>query len=215
MISSGTLEERLRSFLRVEAGERRIYELIPPPGPAVVVERERQGEANVACRIPEGSLCIQWILKDGLFLFLREQKNADGAFFLGAGQEAFEAHVIECKRTVDQSKWNDINHQMGWTLLRLRALAGVLGVTLSRAVLYTAYRNDKLSPDSSPNPAAMRRTVGAPAEPEEQELNNARRRQLDWMEDDIELRGFSGRFPHKKIELDANGAGAVDLELSA
>jgi hypothetical protein len=35
------------------------------------------------------------------------------------------------------------------------------------------------------------------------------------MEDDIELRGFSGRFPHKKIELDERGMGAVDLELSA
>ena len=45
----------------------------------------------------------------------------------------------------------------------------------------------------------------------EVELSRARRQQLDWENDDLRLDGFEGRFPHRKVALDAGGAGTVDL----
>jgi hypothetical protein len=116
----------------------------------------------------------------------------------------FEAHIVECKKTVDQKKWSDITEQMRWTLCKLMALAGALGVQVEEAVLYTAYRFDKLSEHESPNPAAAKRLIGDPdaQSPEEVEYTEARRQQLAWERDQVPLRGFVAAFRHHKIRLD-------------
>lgn len=156
MIPSGELEARLESNIR--AG---LYELLRAPQGATVVERNVAGEASVAFTLPEGCLCIKWSLPPETFGVLRDKANADGAFILRRADGSFEAHVVECKRTINRTKWAEVRKQMRWTLSRLRALAGILGVELRHGVLYTAFRADDLSPESAPNPIAQRRPIDA------------------------------------------------------
>ena len=138
---------------------RACMRILHPPKDAIVRERSEPGKAHVALTLPEGCLCIQWNLPTGLLRVLKEEANADGAFILQRPDGGFEAHVVECKTTVDRSTWRKARLQMRWTLSRLRALAGVLGVELRRGVLYTAFRMDKLSPDSDRNPLVQKRRI--------------------------------------------------------
>lgn len=220
MRASGTLEERLRAHVQptiaLKNGEVRFYEIVEPPSKAIVEEREAAGEARVECDLPPGTRCVRWNLGTGKFQFLKEERNADGALLLfrddGSKDGAFEAHILECKRTVDQKKWSDVLQQMRWTLARLLAVCGTLGIPVVRACLYTAFRRDSLSSNSSRNPALPRIPIGGARLDDEIELSWARLQQLAWEDDEVALAGFEGRFPHRKVKLDeASGAGAVDL----
>jgi hypothetical protein len=150
-----------------------------------------------------------------LFGFLKDKKNADGALLVwrddGSRDGCFEAHVMECKKTVDQSKWNDILQQLRWTFMRLRAVSGALGVPLRRVTFYTAYREDKLSSTSSRNPVLPRNPITSRFAKPEEVIDRPRQLQMDWQNDDIALGDFEGRFAHRKIELDGLGNGAIGL----
>jgi hypothetical protein len=219
MRASGALDQRLLAHvqptIRLKSGPARFYEIVEPPSKAIVEELATPGEARVECALPDGSRCVRWTLGTGKFQFLQEEKNADGALLLWRDDSsvdgAFEAHIVECKKTVDQTKWGEVLEQMRWTLARLLAISGTLGVPLTGARFYTAYRFDKLSSDSSRNPLLPRIPIGGRSRPGD-ELSRARRLQLDWESDDVAMDGFEGRFQHRKVKLDeASGAGAVDL----
>lgn len=220
MKASGTLEERLRAHVQPTVlvksrGEAPFYTLVEPPSKAIVEEPQSAGEARVECTLPDGSRCVQWNLQTGMFRFLQEEKNADGALLVwqsdGSEDGSFEAHIMECKKTVDQTKWAEILQQMRWTLARLLAVAGTLGIPIVKARFYTAFRRDRLSSDSSRNPALPRIPIEG-GSPRRGELDRALRQQLDWESDDLAIEGFMGRFHHRKVQLDAaSGAGAVNL----
>ncbi len=83
---------------------------------------------------------------------------------------------------------------------------------LERAVFYTAFRNDRLSTVSSPNPILAKVPIETDPPPEDvRNLDRARQLQLDWENDDITLGDFDGRFAHNKIELDGLGNGSIGL----
>lgn len=126
-----------------------------------------------------------------------------------------EAHIVECKKTVDSKKWEEALNQMSWTLVRLQALAGALGADLAGAVFYTAVREDKLSEDESPNPAYPERLVGGPGDDAEAALDWGRRKQLDWMRGRIRFREFGCELAHHQIRLDENGRGRAALAIGA
>jgi hypothetical protein len=203
VIPSGTLEQRLERNLQ------NVYEILQPPQQAIVQETAVPGEARVVLTLPEGCLCIQWNLPTGLFRVLQKEANADGAFVLRCADGGFEAHVVECKKTVNLSKWAEARTQMRWTLSRLRGLSGVLGIELRRGVLYTAFRTDDLSPESAPNPTAQRRPTGPDEGGDGAGLTWNRRAEREWVDDELSLAGFDGRFAHRKIELDEHGAGST------
>ncbi|MEP7126339.1 MAG: hypothetical protein ABJE95_35735 [Byssovorax sp.] len=220
MKPSGDIERRLADHIRENVptgagGQTPFYLLVRHPNKAVVVEQEKAGEARIECGLPDGALCVQWNLPTGLFQFLKMEKNADGALLLwrddGSSDGLFEAHVMECKKTVDQSKWNQILQQLRWTFMRLRAISGVLGVPLRRVTFYTAYREDKLSSDSSRNPLLPRNAITSRFAKQDEEIDRPRQLQMDWQNDDVRLGDFDGRFAHTKIELDGLGNGATDL----
>lgn len=219
MKSSGNIEQRLAAHIRetppAQTGQARVYVLVRHPEQVVIVEREKAGEARVACSLPEGALCIQWNLPTGLFQFLKEEKNADGALLIwrddGTHDGHFEAHVMECKATVNQNTWTKILQQCRWTFLRLRAVAGVLGVPISRVTFYTAYRDDKLSIASSRNPLVPRNLITSRSAPPDERIERIRQLKMAWENDDISLADFEGRFAHTKIELDGRGNGAIAL----
>ena len=220
MDRSGDLVQRLGELFRKTVQlkgkqERPFYEITSPPAKVFVYENETSGKAEVECAIPDGCGCIQWQLtQTGLFQFLQKDKNADGTFLLHRASGELDAHVIECKTTVDQKRWSEMTEQMRWTLRKLMALVGAIDRRLDRVVLYTAYRFDQLSEKESPNPAAARRTIGPPEEqsPVEVELNAVRRGQLDWQRHCVRLRGFERPFHHRKIKLDERtGRGSVEF----
>lgn len=143
--------------------------------------------------------------------------NADGAFFVVTDPGAAEAHVIECKRTVTQDAWSKAKRQMRSTLLRLRALAGVLGVELRSVVCYTAFCEDELSPESMPEPAELKVPLGdeEPQTPEAALDLDAVRRQFDWEEAFVHLPDISGSITHRKLPLDLvndRGVGKFSVE---
>lgn len=72
---------------------------------------------------------------------------------------------------------------------------------LDRVVFGTAFRNDRLSEDESPNPAEGMPLLGEANDDEERQQDRARRQQLAWMNDEVRLRGFSQPFQHTRIAL--------------
>ena len=217
---SGGIEKRLAAHLRDKvtirtSGEVPFYVLVRHPEKVVVVEQEVEGEARVECNLPEGALCVQWNLPTGYFRFLKDEQNADGALLIwrddGSHDGRFEAHVMECKKTVEQNSWSKALKQMRWTFLRLRALAGALGVPIQRVTFYTAFREHKFSSTSSRNALVPRSPITSRfAEPDEI-IERPRRLQMAWENDDITLGDFEGRFAHTKIELDKDGNGSIGL----
>ncbi len=193
------------------------YVVVEPPSKAIVEELNTAGEARVECVLPDGSRCVQWTRWTGKFQFLRDERNADGALLVwrddGSPDGSFEAHVIECKKTVDRTTWGKALIQMRSTLARLLAISGTLGIPIVRAVFYTAFRHNNLPPDSSRNPAWPRIPIGVSSPDEgERHLNRARSLHRQWEDGVVSIDGFDGRFPHRKVQLDeATGAGAVEL----
>lgn len=216
MKPSGDIERRLRDHIqgKVKDPSKRevpLYVVVRAPATVKVAEQAVAGEANVECSLPEGSLCVQWSFHGG-FPFLKVDKNADGALLVQRKDGTYEAHVMECKRSVDQTKWGEILQQMRWTLSKLLALSGALGIHLERAVFYTAFRNDRLSTVSSPNPIFAKLPIEAEAPLEDERDQRARQLQMDWENDDITLGDFDGRFAHTKIKLDdVLGTGSIRL----
>ncbi|WP_437622627.1 hypothetical protein [Sorangium sp. So ce1151] len=210
---SGSLEQRLAAIIAPALGDGGpFYEVLRPPSQPTVKETKKEGHAEVACIIPEGHLCIQWRFEEtGRFLFLLGDKNADGAFLVIGPDGRIEAHIIECKRKVTQGKWEDILQQMRWTLYKLLALAGVLGLSIDEVHLGTAYRFDELSEESSPNPTLGKPTLGgtSPQTPGADELSASRLRQLAWENDEVHLPGFDGAFRHVKVQLDETSGHGV------
>lgn len=104
-------------------------------------------------------------------------------------------------------------------MVRLRALAGVLVLRLTRVVCYTAYCDDEIEPDSSPDPAEGKlmsgEDDGAPSEDRLLDLE-ARRRQFDWAGPRIHLRDVEAPIPHRKLQLDrVEGVGVGTFPLDA
>lgn len=213
---SGTLTERVVRLMKARVkekggSERATYAWVPAPGPVTVREAEREGEATVELTLPAGCECLELWLPTGMFNILAEDKNADGALLVAQPDGTLEAHVVECKKTVDSATWGKARAQMMWTLVKLQALAGALGEQIAGAVCYTAFREDRLSEDESPNPAYSERIIGVPESAAEQELRWGRRTQLEWMRGRIHLTGYRGELAHHRIPLDAAGRGAGAL----
>ncbi len=212
--TSGSLQDRVQRLVKARAKdkggfERDIYEWMPPSQPITIRETEAQGKADVELQPPDGCQCLRLWLPTGLFGILGEDKNADGALLLIWPQGGIEAHVVECKKTVSQSEWDKATRQMQWTLTKLQALVGALGERLDRAFFYTAFRSDCLSEDDSPNPSYGERTLDIPENAAGAEMNKSRRKQIEWMRDQIRLQGFDDLFVHKKIKLNESGFGTA------
>jgi hypothetical protein len=204
MDRSGDFAERLAAWIHP------LYDVIPHPGSARIVELKVGGEADIECPAPAGCTWVHFRVEETVhFAFLKEPKSADGALLL-CREGRYEAHVIECKRTVHQAKWEEVHGHFFGTLGRLLALAGVLGIELDRVTFGTAFRRDQLSPEESPNPTHGRPLLDALPEDGDAEhaVSGARLRQLAWMNDEVRLPGFVHPFPHVKIRLDPQGRGA-------
>jgi hypothetical protein len=202
---AGDLEQRLSCSI-----QRAFYRVVRGPDPVVVEETAQDGQARI--ELDAGALTVEWQIQGKVFGFLRDAKNADGALFVVREGDEVEVHVFECKRTVTQESWGKAKIQMRWTLLRLFALAGVLGLKVVRVTCYTAYCADEIEPDSSPHPIAGKVMTGDADDaiaPDDVEDVEARRRLFDWEGERVRLRDFESPFAHKKLPLDLRDGVAV------
>jgi hypothetical protein len=214
MQREGLLSERFDLWLKntTEGRDRwRIYEVLTGSQDFSIKETEPSGQADLRCSIPAGYTCVVFHFRgrDGLFQFLQKDNSADGAVLFIRPDGQLSAWIVELKKKISQSKWQEVLEQFRWTLARLLAITGVLGLELKSVTFTTAFREDRLSPEESPNPTLGKAPLGIPALGES--LDMARRRQLAWVEDRIRLQGFTGEFWHTKVHLDGDGNGTCRL----
>jgi hypothetical protein len=175
-------------------------------GTVEVTETAKEGWAQVTCRLPPEAVCIRWKIEKLPFNFLKDAKRAaDGALLVQMPDGRFEAHVMECKRTIHLDSWNEAKIQLRWSLARVRALAGVLGVPIEGAFCYTAYREETFST----NPGLAKVTIGDRFS--EDRLSEEFRAQFDWPDAEINLGHYPSRWPHRRVQLDPQGQGVIDL----
>jgi hypothetical protein len=194
----GNLWQRLQCAI-----DERRYRVVFAPDTILVKEKQRLGRAEIRLVPAMGMVCVAWDIEEQLFGFLSNEKNADGAFFvLGQGDEV-EAHILECKMTLNRGTWSKVKNQLRATLLRLRALAGVLGLTITRVVCYSAFHEEEEVSPTSFDPAILRAPIGEVAAPtaEERETLAILRQQYGWREALVELRDIEGWHPHCQMKL--------------
>jgi hypothetical protein len=104
-------------------------------------------DVRVECDLAGSTMCVRLRLVPEDIQFLRNGHCADFALLLARGGDAFEAHVVELTRTAAREKWDTVRQQHEWAIVRLLAIAGVLGIEIEGVVAYTAYNRDKLTRD--------------------------------------------------------------------
>lgn len=179
-------------------------------GAVSVTETSSDGAAEVTFHAPEGWRLERLNLPEAL-TWLAVRNHADGIVFAQRPDGRWEAHIVECKATVSDNAWGKARQQFRGTRVFADAVAGVVGVELSAAVVYTAYRTSKIDAASSPDPIIAAIPVGSPATRTTPERHAGR---VEWASADIAVEGF-GRLPHHKVQLEVGdtgvGHGAIQL----
>jgi hypothetical protein len=169
---------------------------------------------RVDCALDGAAACILLRLKERDVQFLRELVCADFALLLDRGEDAFEAHVVELKKSVDPKTWGHLQEQLQWAVVRLLAIAGVLGVRIDAVTVYTAFRRDRLAKELSPNPAAMKIPV-APAHPRAGDAGALRwaEARRSWERGRVRMEVFGAEVEHRRIQANEAGRAAVTCRL--
>lgn len=192
---SESLRDRLVTWFHKEAYQESDRQLI-------VKEPKKAGEAEVTVTLQRYSIAFNNMEKSRLSCF-KNAKCADGIIFEQLNDGNWNLHVMECKRTMKADEWEKTKQQFEGAILNAHALAGVLGIQgFSNIYCYTAFRHDRLTPASSPDPVFAKLLVGVPttASPS-----------FDWEKDRVKILSLP-RVQHKKVQLDpATGTGTTEL----
>ena len=168
-------------------------------GGSVTIEELRDGgRAEVTFTAPAGWKLEKLALDRCAFAWLDEQQVADGIVLARSPDGRWEAHVVECKRTVTDEKWSKVQKQLRGSCLRLLAVGGVVGFEVASITLYTAFRRDQLGARSTDaalaaSPAGEPFGAGSPAV-----------RRSAWQASTLTVDGF-GQLAHRRIQLTATG----------
>lgn len=134
-----------------------------------VEERASDGAAEVILELPEPRECLHFRAEPSggtrWFQYLKPQTCADGALLVPMSDGSYAAHIVECKASLDASKWVRVKQQFLGALLRLHAIAGLLGLSIERIQCYTAFRSSQLVSPSSANMVSRHALLGKPAPP--------------------------------------------------
>ncbi|KYG07634.1 hypothetical protein BE21_28330 [Sorangium cellulosum] len=196
----GTVEERL-GLIRVE--RRRLLH-------ALDVAALEDAGVHVECSLAGATSCIQLRLEPQDVQFLREGACADFALLLCRGDDVFEAHIVELKRTVGDKDWVHVQKQLEWGVVRLLAIAGVLGIRIDGVTVYTAFCHDKLARERSPNLVNMKIPVGPPdASASDASVRRWAEARLAWERGRIRMEVVGKEVEHRR--LPANEAGRASV----
>ncbi len=141
--------------------QRDAYTRFDRAKPHVISETADDGRAEVRVVLADGASGLAFRLDrrqvfDGL---LANNKRADG-FLLVHDEGGWTGHVFECKRTLNARTWSTARQQLAAGVPRLAAVAGVLGVTITRWRFWVAYRRDALAAATA-DPLAPEPPVGS------------------------------------------------------
>jgi hypothetical protein len=165
---------------------------------AVTIEETTDdGRAEVTFTAPPGWRIEKLALERCAFTWLEEQFSADGILLARPSDGSWQAHVVECKRTVTDGKWQKVQRQLRGSCLRLLAVNGVLGLELGKITLYTAFRRESISartPDF---------TLATPP-PGRTGTNERFAQRLAWQAGTLAIDGF-GPLEHHRIQLEDRG----------
>ncbi len=171
---------------------------------------------RIDCSLAGATRAVQLRLKPQDIQLLRGSVCADFALLLERGDDVFEAHVIELKKSVGEWEWVHIREQLEWAVVRLLAIAGVLGIRLQGVTTYTVLCNDKLARESSANLAGMKIPVGAPSTTDTganvRRWAEARR---SWESGRLRMEAFARSVEHRRIVTGEAGSAAVTCRLRA
>jgi hypothetical protein len=167
-------------------------------GSVTIEEAKDEGRAEVTFTAPAGWKLEKLDLDRCTFAWLGEPMVADGIVLARSPDGTWEAHVVECKRTVTDDKWSRVQKQLRGSCIRLLAAGGVVGLTVARITLYTAFRRDQLG-RRSPDAVLLGPLAGLPFGPDAPAA-----RRSAWQADELVVEGF-GPLEHHRIQLTDSG----------
>jgi len=163
-------------------------------GSVTISESRDGGRAEVTFTAPAGWRLEKLDLDRCTFAWLDEQHVADGILLTCSPAGRWHAHVVECKRTVTDEKWAKVQQQLRGSCIRLLAASGVIGFSVERITLYTAFRRDQLGLRSMDAVLATPE-AGQPVRP-----GSPASRRTAWQAKELFIDGF-GPLAHHRIQL--------------
>lgn len=162
----------------------------------------------------DGKALLRLISKNNLFAISLSGKNkivvfhhkkvADWIVVEFLNDNKINLHIIELKRTIKETKWQEIKEQFLGAYEHSYLLKGVFDSKINNILLYTAFVYDKLNTLNTPNLVTLKATNG----------NNNKTSALDWNKDTIKIK--EQKFRHIKIKLNldsSNGIGIGEYEI--
>ncbi len=167
------------------------------------------GAAEVTLRLPGSAPALLLHgaqASTGYFSFIRNQKCADGALLVDLGNKRYAGYLLECKRTLNPGKLQDVREQLIGAIYKLRAIVGLLEGRLEQVYLFAAFRENQLTMARSAGSIYHRQRIGY-AVPDSSS---------DKCEVILPLPGENhGAIPISLVHLaDIGGTGYADVELA-
>jgi hypothetical protein len=160
--------------------------------------REDKGLGTITFQLT--SPCIRLRLPPEPVKWLANKKCGDAVIFEFAGDQTI-LHLIEMKSTLGPDAWTKTKQQLAGAYHNVLALAGVLHLSSPFEIkAHVAFREDRLSPASTPDATLLKQPLGKPAA----ETFN------DWSEGRIDIDGVAD-IPLKKIRRDNDGNASASL----
>ncbi|MEW5322189.1 hypothetical protein V2J23_08545 [Geobacillus thermoleovorans] len=180
--------------------ERSFYEKTGEKGGTLyVIEQDKPGEARLTLRCSNEAVAFSIKPSKG-FSYLRTKNTPDGIVFVKRGEQLWELHIFECKKTVGESSWKKAKLQFEGGILHAHMLRGLLDIPpFSKVCVYTVYRYDQLL-QKTPNPALLRQPVGKTVK---------KLPYMDWNDQCLSI--LENEVPHYRIQLDDSGQGEYML----
>ena len=164
----------------------------------VVEEKEEQGRAEVVFRSDNELMYIS-LSRNNSLKYINYNEVADGTVVEFLDESSVNLHVVECKKTITEQKWEKVKRQLKGGLVNSFGLCGLLNKSISKVVFYTAFREDKLDSINTTNPVLLKATIGT------KQKTSA----IDWNSSKVSI--LNKDFEHIKIKLDSDGLGRYSV----
>ncbi|MCI8929040.1 MAG: hypothetical protein HFI96_15390 [Lachnospiraceae bacterium] len=175
-------------------------------------EYEETGRSKLKVCLPsKENLCIANVdgKKTDMLFFQNDRaksmyKRVDHIIFEHLDSRRWRLHLIEMKSSVGEEKWIEIKGKFRASYLLAQAIAGMLELTVSDVVMYTAFEKVRFNPPDT-MPVARRVRTGIPAVRMEQE----------WRGENFGL-NFGERisFIHLPVQMERNREGTLEGNLT-
>ena len=130
--------------------------------------------------------------------FLKDSKNADGVFLEFKDGEVIALHIVELKKTINLTKWDEVKNQIRSSLRHSLGFLGVLDLKLpEKLVCHTCYQNDEVLKQIHANPVLSKAMLG------QQQTNTKQDFLGEWLADQVEISNVFPVFDHRKHHMDS------------